>query len=89
MAFGTAARTVGWQAVGMTTSTDRFRSLHADGIFVMPNPSTSAQRLLARWASALASTSRIRRNPRPPRLTVGRDELLDHVGALAAATVCR
>ena len=43
----------------MTSSTDRFRSLHADGIFVMPNPyDLGSARLLASLGfSALASTS--------------------------------
>src|SRR4051794_7227158 len=73
----------------MTTSTDRFRSLHASGTFVMPNPYDlgSARLLAALGFSALASTSggfagtlgRL-------DMTVNRDELLAHVEALAGAT---
>ena len=48
-----------WQAVRMTTSIDRFRDLHADGTFVMPNPhDLGSARLLATLGfKALASTS--------------------------------
>jgi 2-methylisocitrate lyase-like PEP mutase family enzyme len=73
----------------MTTTTDRFRSLHESGTFVMPNPYDlgSARLLAALGFTALASTSSGfaatlgRRDMR-----VGRDEVLAHVGPLAAAT---
>ena len=73
----------------MTTSTDRFRSLHADGIFVMPNPYDlgSARLLAALGFPALASTSSgFAATLGRLDMTVGREELLDHVGALTAAT---
>jgi 2-methylisocitrate lyase-like PEP mutase family enzyme len=73
----------------MTTSTDRFRSLHSDGIFVMPNPYDlgSARLLAALGFSALASTSAgFAATLGRLDMTVGRDELLAHVEPLAAAT---
>jgi 2-methylisocitrate lyase-like PEP mutase family enzyme len=73
----------------MTTSTDRFRSLHADGTFVMPNPYDlgSARLLAALGFSALASTSAgFAATLGRLDMTVGRDELLAHVEPLAAAT---
>ncbi len=73
----------------MTTSTDRFRSLHTDGIFVMPNPYDlgSARLLAALGFSALASTSAgFAATLGRLDMTVGRDELLAHVEPLAAAT---
>ncbi|MEY2581104.1 MAG: hypothetical protein QOE09_953 [Ilumatobacteraceae bacterium] len=73
----------------MTTSTDRFRSLHADGIFVMPNPYDlgSARLLAALGFSALASTSAgFAATLGRLDMMVGRDELLAHVEPLAAAT---
>jgi 2-methylisocitrate lyase-like PEP mutase family enzyme len=72
----------------MTTSTDRFRSLHADGIFVMPNPhDVGAARLLAALGfPALASTSSgFAGTLGRLDMTVSREELLDHVAALCAA----
>ena len=73
----------------MTTSTDRFRSLHADGTFVMPNPYDlgSARLLAALGFPALASTSAgFAATLGRLDMMVGRDELLEHVEALAAAT---
>jgi 2-methylisocitrate lyase-like PEP mutase family enzyme len=73
----------------MTTSTDRFRTLHADGTFVMPNPHDlgSARLLAALGFPALASTSAgFAATLGRLDMNVGRDELLGHVGALAAAT---
>src|SRR4051794_6112578 len=79
----------GWQAVVMTTSTDRFRSLHSSGIFVMPNPYDmgSARLLAASGFTALASTSSgFAATLGRLDMTVNRDELLPHVEALARAT---
>jgi 2-methylisocitrate lyase-like PEP mutase family enzyme len=73
----------------MTTSTDRFRSLHSAGTFVMPNPYDlgSARLLAALGFSALASTSAgFAATLGRLDMTVSRDELLDHIGPLAAAT---
>lgn len=73
----------------MTTSTDRFRSLHADGTFVMPNPYDlgSARLLAALGFAALASTSAgFAATLGRLDMMVGRDELLAHVDALANAT---
>ena len=73
----------------MTTSTDRFRSLHAGGTFVMPNPYDlgSARLLAALGFQALASTSSgFAATLGRLDMMVGREELLDHVDALAAAT---
>lgn len=73
----------------MTTMTDRFRTLHADGIFVMPNPYDlgSARLLAALGFSALASTSSgFAATLGRLDMTVNRDELLDHIRPLAAAT---
>lgn len=69
----------------MTTSTDRFRSLHTDGIFVMPNPYDlgSARLLAALGFPALATTSSgFAATLGRLDMTVGRDEVLDHVGVL-------
>ena len=73
----------------MTTSIDRFRALHTDGIFVMPNPYDvgSARLLAALGFPALASTSSgLAATLGRLDMTVGRDEVLVHVGSLAAAT---
>lgn len=73
----------------MTTSTDRFRTLHTDGTFVMPNPYDlgSARLLAALGFPALASTSSgFAATLGRLDMTVSRDELLDHVRHLAAAT---
>jgi 2-methylisocitrate lyase-like PEP mutase family enzyme len=73
----------------MTTSTDRFRSLHSDGTFVMPNPYDlgSARLLAALGFTALASTSAgFAATLGRLDMEVSRDELLAHVGPLAAAT---
>ena len=73
----------------MTTSTDKFRSLHKDGIFVMPNPYDlgSARLLEALGFPALASTSSgFAATLGRLDMTVSRDELLDHIGPLSAAT---
>jgi 2-methylisocitrate lyase-like PEP mutase family enzyme len=73
----------------MTTSTDRFRSLHADGTFVMPNPYDlgSARLLAALGFHGLASTSAgFAATLGRLDMTVSRDELLARVEPLAAAT---
>ena len=73
----------------MTTMTDRFRVLHAGGIFVMPNPYDrgSARLLAALGFPALASTSSgFAMTLGRLDMTVNRDELLAHIGPLAAAT---
>ncbi len=73
----------------MTTSTDRFRSLHTAGTFVMPNPYDlgSARLLAALGFTALASTSAgFAATLGRLDMMVGRDEVLAHVGPLAAAT---
>ena len=73
----------------MTTSTDRFRSLHTTGTFVMPNPYDlgSARLLAALGFTALASTSAgFAATLGRLDMKVTRDELLDHIGPLAAAT---
>jgi len=73
----------------MSTSTDRFRALHADGIFVMPNPYDlgSARLLAALGYQALASTSSgFAATLGRLDMMVTRDELLPHVEALVGAT---
>jgi len=73
----------------MTTLTDRFRSLHASGIFVMPNPYDlgSARLLAALGYTALASTSSgLAATLGRLDMTVNREELLAHVEPLARAT---
>jgi 2-methylisocitrate lyase-like PEP mutase family enzyme len=73
----------------MTTSTDRFRALHADGTFVMPNPYDlgSARLLAALGFSALASTSAgFAATLGRLDMMTSRDELLAHIEPLAAAT---
>jgi 2-methylisocitrate lyase-like PEP mutase family enzyme len=73
----------------MTTLTDRFRSLHTDGIFVMPNPYDlgSARLLAALGFPALASTSAgFAATLGRLDMNVSRDELLAHIGPLATAT---
>ena len=73
----------------MSTIIDRFRTLHAEGIFVMPNPYDlgSARLLAALGFPALASTSSgFAATLGRLDMTVSRDELLAHVGPLAAAT---
>ncbi len=73
----------------MTTMTDRFRALHAEGIFVMPNPYDlgSARLLAALGFPALASTSSgLAMTLGRLDMTVDRDEVLDHIRPLAAAT---
>ncbi|MEY2445380.1 MAG: hypothetical protein QOE00_1960 [Ilumatobacteraceae bacterium] len=73
----------------MTSSTDRFRALHSEGIFVMPNPYDlgSARLLAALGYQALASTSAgFAATLGRLDMMVTREELLVHVAALAAAT---
>ena len=73
----------------MSTTIDRFRALHEDGTFVMPNPYDlgSARLLAALGFVALASTSAgLAAALGRLDMTVSREELLDHVGPLAAAT---
>ncbi len=81
--FGQRCGHRGWQSVAMTTATDRFRALHSDGIFVMPNPYDlgSARLLAALGFSALASTSAgFAATLGRLDMMVTRDELLAHVG---------
>src|SRR4029078_9969007 len=73
----------------MTTATDRFRSLHDSGIFVMPNPYDlgSARLLAALGYQALASTSAgFAATLGRLDMMVNRDEVLTNVEALAGAT---
>jgi 2-methylisocitrate lyase-like PEP mutase family enzyme len=73
----------------MTTTTDRFRSLHNEGTFVMPNPYDlgSARLLAALGFEALASTSSgFAATLGRLDMQVSRDELLAHIAPLAAAT---
>ena len=73
----------------MSTTIDRFRSLHVEGTFVMPNPyDLGSDRLLAALGfPALASTSAgFAATLGRLDMTVSRSELLSHVGPLAAAT---
>lgn len=73
----------------MPTRTDQFRALHDSGTFVMPNPyDLGSARLLAELGFvALASTSAgFAATLGRLDMTVTRDELLAHVGPLAAAT---
>jgi 2-methylisocitrate lyase-like PEP mutase family enzyme len=73
----------------MTTLTDRFRALHTEGTFVMPNPyDLGSARLLASLGfPALASTSAgFAATLGRLDMKVSRDELLAHVGPLAGAT---
>jgi 2-methylisocitrate lyase-like PEP mutase family enzyme len=75
--------------MAMTTLIDKFRSLHTDGIFVMPNPYDlgSARLMAALGFPALASTSSgFAATLGRLDMTVGREELLAHVAPLAAAT---
>lgn len=73
----------------MTTSTQRFRDLHAAGCFVMPNPFDigSARILEAVGFGALATTSAgFAATLGRQDMTLTRDELVAHVAALTAAT---
>jgi 2-methylisocitrate lyase-like PEP mutase family enzyme len=73
----------------MTTLTDRFRSLHAEGTFVMPNPYDvgSARLLAALGFPALASTSSgFAATLGRLDMSVTRDEVLAHVASLTTAT---
>lgn len=73
----------------MSARSDRFRELHASGTFVMPNPYDlgSARLLAALGFQALASTSAgFAATLGRLDMMVDRDELLAHVGPLAAAT---
>jgi 2-methylisocitrate lyase-like PEP mutase family enzyme len=78
---------------GSSTSVDerraRFRRLHEDGIFTMPNAwdAGSARILAALGFPALATTSGgLAWSLGRSDYRVGRDELVEHVAALAAAT---
>ena len=67
----------------------RFRELHADGIFVMPNPwdAGSAKLLASMGFEALATTSAgLAWSLGKLDMQVTRDELVPHVAQLAAAT---
>jgi 2-methylisocitrate lyase-like PEP mutase family enzyme len=71
------------------TPTERFRELHADGVFVMPNPydAGSARVLAALGFPALATTSSgFAGTLGRLDMTVDRDEMLAHVAVMAAAT---
>jgi len=73
----------------MTERRDRFRALHADGIFVMPNPWDvgSAKLLAAMGFEALATTSAgLAWSLGKLDMQVTRDELVAHVAEVAAAT---
>jgi len=73
----------------MPTRIEQFRTLHESGIFVMPNPyDLGSARLLAHLGfPALASTSAgFAATLGRLDMNVTREELLVHVGALAAAT---
>ena len=74
----------------MTTSTDRFRSLHADGTFVMPNPYDlgSARLLAALGFQALASTSAgFAATLGRLDMMVGREELLERIAQKEPAQI--
>jgi 2-methylisocitrate lyase-like PEP mutase family enzyme len=67
---------------------DRFRALHRDGLFVMPNPmDAGSARLLASMGFPALATTSSGFAATLGRLDYGvqRDELLEHVAALAAA----
>ncbi len=73
----------------MTSRSDHFRSLHASGSFLMPNPfDAGTARLLERLGcSALATTSAgFAGTLGRLDMTVTRDEVVAHVAALANAT---
>jgi len=73
----------------MTATTDRFRALHSSGTFVMPNPfDVGTARLLATLGfPALATTSAgFAATLGRVDMSVTRDELVQHVAALASAT---
>jgi len=73
-----------------TTGTrDRFRSLHAEGTFVIPNPHDrgSCRLLTALGFEALATTSGgFAASMGRLDMTVHRDDLIDHVKALCSVT---
>jgi 2-methylisocitrate lyase-like PEP mutase family enzyme len=71
------------------TPIERFRELHREGVFVMPNPYDvgSARVLAALGFPALATTSSgFAATLGRLDMTVSRDEMLDHVAVMAAAT---
>ena len=71
------------------TPIERFRQLHADGVFVMPNPydAGSARVLAALGFPALATTSSgFAATLGRLDMTVDRDEMLAHVAVMAGAT---
>ena len=73
----------------MTERRARFRELHVDGIFVMPNPWDvgSAKLLASMGFQALATTSAgLAWSLGKLDMQVTRDELVSHVAAVAAAT---
>lgn len=72
----------------MSEMTDRFRALHSDGTFVMPNPWDlgTARFLESLGFSALATTSwGFAASLGRPDQTVTRDEMVAHTAALVAA----
>ena len=71
-----------------STRRDRFRALHRGGLFVMPNPfdAGSARLLASMGFPALATTSSgFAATLGRADYDVGRDQLLEHVAAVAAA----
>jgi 2-methylisocitrate lyase-like PEP mutase family enzyme len=71
------------------TPIERFRQLHSEGVFVMPNPydAGSARVLAALGFPALATTSSgFAGTLGRLDMTVDRDEMLAHVAVMAAAT---
>jgi 2-methylisocitrate lyase-like PEP mutase family enzyme len=71
------------------TPIERFRQLHTEGVFVMPNPydAGSARVLAALGFPALATTSSgFAGTLGRLDMTVDRDEMLAHVAVMAAAT---
>jgi 2-methylisocitrate lyase-like PEP mutase family enzyme len=71
------------------TPIERFRQLHTEGVFVMPNPydAGSARVLAALGFPALATTSSgFAATLGRLDMTVDRDEMLAHVAVMAAAT---
>jgi 2-methylisocitrate lyase-like PEP mutase family enzyme len=77
------------QLMSATSIRDRFRSLHAEGTFVIPNPYDrgSCRLLTALGFDALATTSGgLAASMGRQDMTVNRDELIDHVRALCSVT---
>ena len=76
-------------AIDVESIRGRFRALHAEGSFVMPNPYDigSCRLLTALGFEALATTSGgFAASMGRPDMTAGRDELVEHVRAICSAT---